>query len=318
MAQIPSPVQRGDLITAEWMNQWRDKLIEIDGLVQQLSGSVGSGTVTVPNVFGRTLSAARAILTQPAQQLALGSVIDAFGVLVNPSQAGAGALVVLSQVPVAGARTFPGAAVNLVVAAQPGSSSQPAVPPQINQIVPGSQTVGGPIQIRGSGFQGSASGVTLDNIPAQVLATSTITTLFLTVPPGIPGAPTAPGQAGKPGVVVTVTNPDATFATSTMTVTAPLANPLTLGTITPNPASGLVAVTIPGAGFSTTAAQNQVRFDGVLAAVPSSATATQLVVTVPSGIPGLVVPGDSKTVNVTVTRTTDSVVAGPVALQIDL
>jgi len=57
-----------------------------------------------------------------------------------------------------------------------------------------------------------------------------------------------------------------------------------VGSVTVSPASDIVfsAVTITGSNFSTTAANNVVKFNGVLAVV-NSATANQIVVTVPLG-----------------------------------
>jgi len=55
-----------------------------------------------------------------------------------------------------------------------------------------------------------------------------------------------------------------------------------------------------------------------VSATPSAASTTQLTVTVPTGIPGLVTPGDSTAVNVTITRTTDNAVSGAYPLSVDL
>jgi IPT/TIG domain len=211
-----------------------------------------------------------------------------------------------------------GGAVNLVVA---GSSGGTAPPPPANPVVtllvPTSVRAGGSLEIRGSGFAGTSSTVTMGGINAVVLGTSNATRLFVTVPSGIPGAPTLPGGAPATDIVVRVANPGGQASTMAVTVLPPLTNPLTISSITPNPVSVGQAVTIAGTGFSATPGQQSVSFGGV-PATPSAATSTQLTVTVPTGIPGLVAPGDSTTVNVTVTRSTDNVTSGALPLSVDL
>lgn len=310
MAAIVDTVRPGDVISSDLMTR-------IIALLNAHDAALGAGTggIVVPNLFGRTIIEAQLMLQM--QQLALGSVVDVFGTIVNPQAAASASLMVLNQVPVAGAGTIVGAAVSVVVSAQSGGGGGPApVTPQINQIVQVSARAGETIEIRGSGFAGVTSSVTFGGIAGTVLGTSNQTRLFVTVPSGIPGAPALPGDPSLPGVVVRVTNPGGGFATGSLTIAPPLASPLTIAGIS----AALVGnpVTITGSGFSATASQNVVNFGGVNAGTPSAASAVQLTVTVPTGIPGLVVPGDSTTVNVHVTRTTDGAVSNDFPLLVDL
>jgi hypothetical protein len=310
MAVITDTVNPGDVISSALMRQIIDMLNAHDAAL----GGGGTSGITVPNLFGRTIAEARVSLQ--LQQLALGTVVDTGGNIINALGALAQSLMVLSQVPVAGAQTQSGAAVSLVVAGSGGGSPPPPAPPAITLLVPSSQRALASLEIRGSGFAGTTSTVTIGGINATVLGTSNQTRVFVTVPNGIPGAPSLPGDPAASGIAVRLTNPDSAFATSTVTILPPLASPLGITSITPDPATVGVAVTINGTGFSATAGQNTVSFGGV-PATPTTASTTQLSVVVPTGIPGLVAPGDSTTVNVTVTRTTDSVTSGAVPLSID-
>jgi hypothetical protein len=302
MPQITERVQPGDIISAELFNRM---IAMLNAHESQLAG--GHGDAVVPDLFGRTLSDAR--LALEAQQLSLGSVVDVFGAVVAPGAAAASRLV-LNQVPVAGSRTVTRASVHLVVAAtSAGSGPTGPANPQINEIVPDRQHRDGDIEVRGTGFVHGAV-VTFDGIAGTVHDTSTQSRLLVRVPRGIPGAPSAPGDPDRSGVVIRVTNPggEPVTAETRLTLSAPPADPLTIGEITP--ATGRVgqSIRIIGTGFSTTASQNVVRFDDAVGEV-TAAAATELTVTVPS-IPGLVAPGDSRFVNVTVTRTTDDTRSG--------
>ena len=292
---VTPTVQPGDLISAERWNLLLAQVTDLANQVQQLSGGVVTGTVTVPNLFGRTLAEASAIITQPALQLALGVVLDASGKVVNPQQQGMGQLLVLNQVPSAGTKTNPGASVQLVVAAVQGGEPQPVLLPRINLIVPATVAVGAQLEIRGENFESLASrnGVSFDGRAAVPTDLSTTTSLFVIVPTGIPGAPSAPGGPTKPNVEVIVTTSRGQ-ARGTCNVSAPLSNQPTITGITNsgNPASPVRVgqnATIVGTNFGNVIGNIRVRFDGQPGdgAIPSSGTAGQLVVAVPTGIPGL-------------------------------
>jgi hypothetical protein len=269
MAQLPDEVMPGNLISSEWINQLLAKLGELDTKVQQLSGNLGTGTITVPNVFGQTLATARAIITLPAQQLALGVVFDAFGSLVNVNHPGKGTLLVLSQIPAAGTKVNPGTAMSLVVAATP--SATPAAPPKpiINTLAPSlTLPVGSQVEIKGSNF---------DPFPANNIITfggmlaaggpnpdsNSVSLKGVVVPTGIDGAPVLAGQASKPDVPIVVNTPGGGPSEPFMcTIAAPPAVPLSnISTITPSPAFLGGQMTITGTGFSTQANQNLVEFD---------------------------------------------------------
>ena len=300
MAVILTPVQPGEIISSERWNLVLTRIAEMGRQLDQLSGSVSSGTVVVPSVFGLTLAQARAIITQPTQQLAMGSVINAFGELVNTSLPATGSLRVINQIPVAGARTIPGAGVNLVVAATPDSTG-PTTPtqPSIIDIVPMPGPVDSQVEIRGLRFasNNTENVVTFDNIPVPappVAGLSGVNSLFVTVPRGIPNAPTAAGQQNKTGVVVRVQTPNGTAIFDSYIVAPPPPEPLpTITGITPSPAFIGGVLNVTGTNFSPQATANQVRFDNnpALTVTPSSVTTVpgglRLAVTIPDGINGL-------------------------------
>ena len=142
MAAIVDTVRPGDVISSDLMA----RIIALLNAHDAALGG-GGGGIAVPNLFGRTLTEARLMLQ--LQQLALGTVVDIFGVIVNPNAAASGSLVVLNQVPIAGAGTIVGATVGLVVSSTSGSAPSPLTP-VINQIVQASARAGETIEIRGS------------------------------------------------------------------------------------------------------------------------------------------------------------------------
>ena len=70
MPTLPSEVQPGDIISSELMT-------EILSRLSQLSDAVLTGTQSVPNLIGLSLTDARTLIQQPSLQLALGFVVDA-------------------------------------------------------------------------------------------------------------------------------------------------------------------------------------------------------------------------------------------------
>lgn len=287
-------VTAGDLITAELMNEILTRLANHDALIGQLGGA-GSGAIVVPSLFGRSLGNAQSTLTAPSQQLNLGSVIDADGVIINPAAQGMGARIVVGQNPTAGTRVAQLTSVDLLVSGS-GTGGGPGVPvlPIINQIVPSSAPVNSQITIFGSNFASSPAGNTVrfNDVPGTVSPLSNSQQLFVTVPPGIPNAPTAPGNPALNGVAVNVTsNGNATAQSGTISVTAPVPSQPTVTATVPAPPSLVIvgnSITITGTNFSSTQAQNSVTIGGVNAPVVSSNT-TQIVATVPlvSGLPSV-------------------------------
>lgn len=308
MATLPSEVQPGDLITSEFMNAILSELVSLRSALDQLG--TPSGSVAVPDLFGRTLSEARAILLQPARQLALGNVIDAAGTLIDPLAQANRLLRVLAQVPIAGAYVQPATAVNLVVSAAAGGTTPETKPPTITDLRTPAGTVATRFRvdegmvITGANFDATPANnaVSFGGIGVTPLANANDPTrrLVLVVPRGIPGAPTAPGQADLPGVQIVVTTPGGQAAT-TCTIAAPSEiPPPRIDDIQPAFAGLGETVTITGSGFSATAAQNAVSFGGTSGTVLSGGT-TSLSVRVPRSMPGLNQQGDNQLVDVTVT-----------------
>lgn len=302
-------VNPGDLITAQLMNEILQRLANLDALVGQAGGS-GSATVTVPVLYGRTLTDVQSILASPAQQLNLGSILDAGGNAVNPNAQGSGNRIVIGQMPQPGTRVAPQSSVDLLLAApQSSGPSQPSLP-IVNQITPSSAPVGSQITIFGSNFAPlhTANTVRFNGVTGNVQSTSNTQQLFVLVPAGIPNAPNAPGGPALTGVQVTVTTSAGTSATpGVITVTAPVPSaPTITGTNPQPPQSAIVgqSLTITGTNFSTTPSQNAVTIAGTPAPV-TSATPTQLVVTVPM-ISGLNNIGDTRN-NVPVVVTVNAV-----------
>jgi hypothetical protein len=154
--------------------------------------------------------------------------------------------------------------------------------------------------IVGTNFSATASQntVTLNNVPATVFSDPADPTrrLLVVVPTGIPGAPVNPGDADLLNVTVRVQTPAATPATTTITITAPVAGQPTISSVTPATQFEGSNITIAGANFAAT---TQVLIRGTAASIVSR-TLTEVVATVPNFpdiLPGAVVPA-SLTVSV--------------------
>lgn len=310
MPTLPSQVLPGQIISSELFNAM---LAEIQSL-QTALGQVGSapGTVPVPDVFGRTLSEARAIIAQPARQVTMGSVLDVTGATIDPLAQPNRLLVVLNQSPIAGTRVLPGSSVNLVVSGAAGGGPVVRPPPIITQLLTAAGTpatsfrVGEGMTISGANFDPASSNnaVSFDGVSVtpQPNAQDPTRRLFVIVPTGIPGVPTSTGGVPRDGVPITVTTSGAASATITTTIAGPATTPPPQITgITPNPAALNTNVTISGQRFSATANQNIIAFAGITATNIVSASTTQLILQIPAGIPGLNQSGSNRLVDVTVT-----------------
>jgi hypothetical protein len=143
--------------------------------------------------------------------------------------------------------------------------------PTLSGFAPTSAAIGATITISGTGFSSTPANNTVkfnNNITATVTA-STTTSITTTVPIG-----TSNGT-----ILVTVGGQNATSVSSFTVLPSPVITSIT-------PTSGAVGsiVTINGDNFSTTAAQNVVRFNGVDAIVTASnPNAKRLTVVVPAG-----------------------------------
>jgi N-acetylneuraminic acid mutarotase len=142
-------------------------------------------------------------------------------------------------------------------------------PPQlaITSFSPTSGKVGTAVTITGTGFSETATSNTINfNGVAATVITSTSTTISTTVPVGATTGKISIGTGGA-----TASSPD-DFTVIAHTITSFA------------PTSGLIgaSITITGTDFSTTPANNVVKFNNTTATV-TAATATTLSVTVPAG-----------------------------------
>lgn len=167
-------------------------------------------------------------------------------------------------------------------------------PPSIINFNPPATSVGQQVTINGNGFNGTAgNNIVRFNGTSATVNTASVNQLVVTVPPG--------ATTGK----ITVTaNGQTVTSTTDFTVTT-LPAPVIYG-FTPSGTWVGNTVTISGVNFSTTPANNVVKFNGV-AAVVSSATANNLVVKVPSGA----TTGPITVTTNTLTSTSDTFVVTP-------
>jgi len=295
-------VQAGDLITADRFNEVITRVNDLEAALAGLS--VGSGSVTVPSLFGRTLAEARTIIMAPSAQLLLNAVLDAGGALLDPNLAANASRLVIAQTPGAGVRVSPGSSVNLTVSGT-GGGGPVTLPPTISSTNPTTVNIGAVLQIFGNNFAPVFSNnvVRIDTVLATVQSNSNVGVLNVIVPPGIPGV----GPGTRLGVPVTVTVAGLTPATTTVNVAPAIAGVPTIGNITPTIASVGNSITITGTNF---AAGATVAFDNVGAVVPSNITSTTITVTVPTGITGLSASGSQRN-NVPVTVTVGGLTSAP-------
>lgn len=293
MLTLPEKVYPGEKISSDLMNA---VLAELKRLQRT---SVQGGTQAVPNVLGAFLRDAITAITIPSRQLSMGFVLDVTGATVDPHVSSNLTLVVLNQSPVGDQRVAPSTPVNLIVSGSIGVSTPPVNPPTTisrtetaTGTVATSFRVGEAMVLVGTNFRVTTAlnTITFNGQPAVNISndlSDATRRLNLIVPTGIAGAPVNPGDAALAGVVLSITTPGNSPVTTTVTVTAPsgLAQPSISG-FTPGAQFEGAALTINGTNFSTVITRNQVMIGGTVAngglqATVTSATATQLVVTVP-------------------------------------
>lgn len=280
-----SHVQPGEVIRASAWN----------GLVDQVNTLLGGGGtvagVPVPSVIGRPLNQARALLTQPSVNLALGVTLDAFGTSVDPNAPASQTRTVIMQSPSAGVQAAVGSPVDLVLAALGSPSTQPA--PVILGTSAPSTPIGQPLTIIGDNFDLTANKniVTFDGVSAGVPSPASKTSLTVTVP-------TVPGVPKTVQVVVSIVGgPSSGPFSTTITTALPGATPTIASVdVTPNAIARVgQSIKITGTNFNATANQNTVIFDNVQVAASGATGTTQLTVTVPD-IPGVNLNGPPKAV----------------------
>ena len=159
-------------------------------------------------------------------------------------------------------------------------TATPVAAPVVSSFTPEMGAVGEAVMITGTGFSTTAAENTVvflgaegdaDNAAATVSA-ATAASLTVSVP--------STAQTGKISVMVG-TSADTSDASFTVTGTTPAAP--VVSSFSPSEGAVDTEVTITGVNFSATPSANEVRFGGVMAADPTSASTTSLTVAVPSG-----------------------------------
>ena len=179
---------------------------------------------------------------------------------------------------------YPGAT-DAAVSATPAPAT-PAAPLVVSSFTPEMGAVGEAVMITGTGFSTTATDNTVtflgeeandaDNVEAIVSTSPAPTAASLSV--SVPST----AQTGKISVMVG-TAADTSAASFTVTGTTPApAAPVVLN-FSPLEGEVGISVTITGENFSDMPSENEVGFGGVMAADPTSASTTSLVVLVPSG-----------------------------------
>ncbi|HEY6190256.1 MAG TPA: IPT/TIG domain-containing protein [Pyrinomonadaceae bacterium] len=294
MADSLVEVKPGDLITSEMWNDMVARLTQLTKTLDEVSRSSLQGTMTVPDVFGRKLSDAKAILAMPENQLGMGFIVDASGKIIDPTLQSSAKLIVIGQAPGPGTKVNPGSSVGLAVSAPiaPTGTTTLATPgPKIKGFQPDPAPVGSEVTIGGEAFAADPKDniVFFDGVKADTPTKSTGNTLLVIVPKGIKDAPVKPGDKTRVDVPVTVKVGDKT-AEGFLDISAPISEKAAPKIDTITPTVGIVStaqknstITINGTGFATDPKANFVRFsafpkDGVN---PDTAKENQLVVVVP-------------------------------------
>ena len=135
-------VRPGDLITSDFMVRLLERINQLEAAVLKLAGG---GEVTVPDLFGRSLSKVIASVQKSDGALAIGLILDVLGTEVNPAEPGT--RVVLGQQPPAGNEVDEGTEIDLLVSLVQRVDSPP---------------VGGGINLSDSAPGGPAAGATAD------------------------------------------------------------------------------------------------------------------------------------------------------------
>ena len=149
-------------------------------------------------------------------------------------------------------------------------------PPVVSSFSPTEGTVGISVTITGKNFSDvpSENELRFGDVRASVPTSASTTSLTVRVPSG----------ARTGSISVTVKGLTGTSSENfTVTGTTPAPAPPVVSSFSPSEGEVGTSVTITGENFSETPSANDVRFGGVMAAAPTSASTTSLVVLVPSG-----------------------------------
>ena len=150
--------------------------------------------------------------------------------------------------------------------------------PVVSSFSPTEGSVGTSVTITGVNFSAmpSENEVRFGGVMAAAPTSASTTSLTVRVPSG----------AVTGSISVTVGGQTATSSTSfTVLGTTPAPDSPVVSSFSPTEGAVDTEVTITGVNFSATASENEVRFGGVMAADPTSATTTSLTVAVPDGAP---------------------------------
>lgn len=302
MADLPE-VKPGDLITAEQINS----LIKA---LNALAKQANNGTVIVPLLIGRTISDTRALVALPGTQLALGVIIDANGLQLDPLDSKVQSRVLIGQEPSPGASVLPGTTLTLIAAGVPGGAVTQVPAVKISGVDKQSVAVDDTLGISGTNFANplSNNSITFNNTPGLLMLNqSTANLLQVKVPANIPGAPTQPGQQPLAGVVVKVAAGQTSSDSVVVTILPPVSNKPSITKI--EPLNGQVTganITITGTNFG--ADINQVKVfvapqgalaGGDRAVVTTPFNATTITATLPQTVTGLT-PGNAMGFNIRV------------------
>jgi outer membrane protein assembly factor BamB len=168
----------------------------------------------------------------------------------------------------------------------------------IDSVLPNKGQAGTQVTLKGQGFSTTVGNdVVKFNGTAAAVKSATDSILVVTAPAGGTSGPVSVTVGGN-------TYSNLSFSYGSLV-------PVTITTISPNTGSVGTSVTITGTGFDTAKVNDLVNFDGISAAV-TSATATQLVVTVPAnaetGAVGVAVDGGTAVIGPVFTVVTGSTV----------
>ena len=284
MPTLPSEVQPGDIISSELMT-------EILSRLSQLSDAVLTGTQSVPNLIGLSLTDARTLIQQPSLQLALGFVVDATGAVINPNAAANANLIVLNQSPVASHLAPVNSSVDLIVSQSAGASPNPNPGPQptitITETIEGDSAtefaVGESMVLVGNNFSAISSQniVTFNGVSAIVSSDPADPTrrLIIEVPSSVPGAPVNPGDDTLENVVVILRHAISNLsATTQIDIAAPIPNSPTITSLSDSLLFEGQNLTIIGTNFTEASV---VTIRGEVASIAELNAPTSLEVTVP-------------------------------------
>ena len=146
--------------------------------------------------------------------------------------------------------------------------------PVVSSFSPTEGAVDTEVTITGVNFSATASEneVRFGGVMAAAPTSASTTSLTVAVPDG--------ARTGRISVIV---GGQTATSSSDFTVTVPASDPPVVSSFSPSEGEVDTEVTITGVNFSDVPSENKVRFGGELAASPTSATTTSLVVLVPSG-----------------------------------